>query len=165
MLSIREIQKYNPCYSDEEMQVLIDKVGIDTELTLKQILNEVGIKDAVWCLRVLDYKDVCLFNADVAESVLYIFEEKYTDDKRPRKAIEGIRKCHNGEITDSELKSLSDAAHAAAHAAYDTSAYSAYSAVAYAASYADAAYAYAATRRTQGKVTEELFIKHFVLEK
>ncbi len=44
--------------------------------------------------------------ANVAESVLYIFEERYPSDKRPRLAIEGIRDWHAGKITSEELARL-----------------------------------------------------------
>jgi len=76
-------------------------------------------------------KQIVLCAADIAESVLPIFEEKYPNDSRPREAIEAARAWSNGKGTNA-------AAAAAAAAAADT-----YAAYAYAAA-ADAAYAAAA---------------------
>src|SRR5690606_40470249 len=116
----------------------------DEPLSFKRILESNGIKDAVWSLNVLAYKERCLFQADVAESVLHIFEAKYPDDSRPRKAIKAIRDYHAGLISRNELDAY------AAYAAYD-------------AAYAYAAYAYAtaAERNAEWAEIEALFIKHF----
>ena len=73
---------------------LTSNIGTDdlnTEVSILEVLNSNGIIDAVWILKTQKYKDVCLFNADVAESVLHIFEDEYPGDNGPRKAIEGIR--------------------------------------------------------------------------
>jgi hypothetical protein len=60
-----------------------------------------------------------LFAADCAERVLPIFEARYPDDDRPRKAIETARKYARGEATNEELiaAGAADAADAAAYAA------------------------------------------------
>ena len=110
--------------------------NLDTEVTVLQILEICGIKDAVYALKTQNYKDYCLFLADVAESVLYIFEKEYPDDQRPRKCIEGVRLWYNGKITDEELNELREDAWSAA----STSAY-------VAARVADAAWAAYATAR------------------
>ena len=105
------------------------------EISIRDILKSNGIKDAVWALRAVDDKtNVYMFCADVAESVLNLFENKYPDDKRPRKAIEATRKYANKEISKEELSAAADAAADAAYAA--ANAYAAYA--------ADAAYAAAA---------------------
>jgi len=84
----------------------LDTDDLNTEVTILQILNSNGIQDAIRALRTQDYKDYCLFNADVAESVLYLFEDLYPDDNRPRRCIEGIRLFHAGKITKDELDGL-----------------------------------------------------------
>ncbi|MCP3671850.1 MAG: hypothetical protein GY814_15750, partial [Gammaproteobacteria bacterium] len=125
------------------------------------IYEIIGIKDAIWCLKVLDYRDYCLFLADVAESVLPLFEAEYPDDKRPRQAIDGIRAWHNGDIDNELLYLLSDAAfNAAYNAAADAIYYAA--AAAYAAGF-DAAYAVNVIRAagSDWEKIEELFIRHF----
>lgn len=53
------------------------------------------------------------FGCWAAEQVLHFFEEKFSDDKRPRKAIEAKRKWIKGEISDHELGRAWDAAWAA----------------------------------------------------
>ena len=88
---------------------LTSNIGTDdlnTEVSILQILNSNGISCAIWALRTQKYKDYCLFLADVAESVLHIFENEYPDDKRPRKCIDGIRLWCDGKITDDELDEL-----------------------------------------------------------
>lgn len=50
-----------------------------------------------------------LFAVDCAEHVLHIFEEKYPDDTRPRKAIEAARAYLAGEIDETELENASEA--------------------------------------------------------
>ena len=124
----------------KQMDLLTDKQK-KTEVTLLQILNNNGVRDAYWVLRCWEYLDYCLLNADVAESVLSIFENKHPDENRVRILIEGIRKFECGEINREELNKLAaDAADAAAAAAADAAAYAA----ADAADAADADAAYAA---------------------
>ncbi len=48
--------------------------------------------------------------ADVAESVLPIFEKQCPDDKRPREAIQATRDYADGKITQDELKEKRQAA-------------------------------------------------------
>jgi hypothetical protein len=102
------------------------------------------IKWANWLIvRVMDSKQRIRYAVFAAEQALPIFEKKYPDDDRPRKAIEAAKKClendteENREAAYYSAYSAAYAAYSAAYAAY----YSAYSA-AYAAYYAaDAAYA------------------------
>ena len=61
-------------------------------------------------------KTARLFAADCAERVLPIYEKKYPDDDRPRKAIKAARKYANGKITKEQM-AAADAAGAAAGAA------------------------------------------------
>lgn len=186
--TLKEIIKHNPCNQDGDAKdggwkLLLKNLGKteadDEPLDLMTILESNGIKDAVWPLRCFDYLDYCLFLADVAESVLPIFEKKYPDDNRPRLAIQTIRDYKEGKISKEQLKPYAAyAADVADAAAYDDAAYSAYAAAyaavddaayaAYATAYAaaDAAYAYAyatyayASNNTWDEI-EELFIKHF----
>jgi hypothetical protein len=55
-----------------------------------------------------------LFACRVAEDVLPLYEAKYPDDDRPRKAIETARRYADGQATDGELDAAWDAAWAAA---------------------------------------------------
>ncbi len=58
-----------------------------------------------------------LWAADCAEHVLPHFEEKYSEDDRPRKALEAGRAWARGELTISKAR---DAARATGHAAATT---------------------------------------------
>ena len=150
--TLKEIKDKRPC--QRGLKKLISNVGSDlnTELTPKQILKSNGIQDAIWVLRCFTgiEKEIKLFAADCAESVLGLFENRYPEDKRPRQAIEASRLYIEGEITLEELNekryaAYADAAYDAADAAYD----------------AAAAAAYAAARLKEMQKQEELFIKYF----
>ena len=69
-----------------------------------------------------------------AEAVLHIFEEKYPNDNRPRKAIEAAKEYlkHPTEENKQAAYAYAAAAYDAAYAAYDAAAYAAYDAAAYA---------------------------------
>ena len=173
--TLKKINKYCPCTSG--WTTLLENLGKskadDEPLELMTILKSNGIKDAVWALRCFDYLDYCLFLADVAESVLPIFEAKYTNDLRPRLAIQAVRDYKSGLISIDDLKDYAADAHAAyTDAAADAAAYAAYAAAAadaysaYAVAAADAAYAaYTAaaayTHAKKWQELEKLFIKHF----
>ena len=181
--TLGKIWNFNPCGKDIDSNGwgrLTKNLGTSNhnyEVSLDQILKSNGIKDATWALRCFNYKDYCLFLADVAESVLHIYEDKNTTSS-PRNAIRAIRDYHAGSITKTELftaaADAADAAYAAAAAADAAdaadAAYAAYAAAADAAdAAADAAYAaYAAADADayakKWQEIEELFIKHFCKE-
>ncbi len=169
--TLNEIKKYNP---NDLMWQKLSLINSTDSSDFMAIFETVGIEDAIWCLRVLDYKDYCLFLADVAESVLYLFESEYLDNKTSKEAIQAIRDWYNGDITKEQLEAY-------AYAAY-------YTYTTYGATYADytvkrtafiAAYAAAGTfdagtavraaanvyanidYKSNWKKIEELFIKHF----
>ncbi len=152
-----KILKYNP---SERLKQHLSFINTTNSIDFMIIKKTVGIVDAIWCLRVLDYNDYCLFLADVAESVLPIFEAVYPNDKRPRKAVEGIRAWHNGDIDNEQLYILSNAAYEATYDYDDDYVVHA----AYAASAAcTATYAINVARAagSDWEKIEELFIKHF----
>ncbi len=185
--TLNEIKKYDPCNDSwaKGLKYLNKTKADDEPIELMTIHKVVGIKDAVWCLITQDYRDYCLFLADVVEPVLPLFEAEYPDDKRPRQAIKAIRDWYNGDITKEQLEAYADAAKTAANAAstaadamYSASitnaaytAYTAYAAYAaagsYAGSYATVATSYAAYNaaydimKENWKKIDKLFIKHF----
>lgn len=55
--------------------------------------------------------------ADCADLVLFLYEQKYSDDKRPRLAIEAARAWARGEIRVGQARDASLAAHTAARQA------------------------------------------------
>ena len=88
----------------------LNKMEADDEpLDLMHVLETVGVKCSIWCLASFSYKDYCLFLADVAESVLHIFEAVYSDNKAPREAIQAIRDYHSGAITQEQLYNYANA--------------------------------------------------------
>ncbi|MCK5609681.1 hypothetical protein KAR91_47850 [Candidatus Pacearchaeota archaeon] len=137
------IKEKRPCTSGWKILLKsLNKTEADNEeLDLIDVLKSNGIEDAIWCLRCFKYEDYCLFLADVAESVLHIYERK-NKNTAPRDAITAIREYKLGNINKAELKNAADAAAAAAAAAADAAtADAADAAAAAAAAYtADAAY-------------------------
>jgi hypothetical protein len=140
--TFREIKNFSPCKKGWiKLMELNPENDMDKEITILEILNHNGVKDAFWALRTQDYRDYCLILADIAESVLHIFEEKYPEDKRPREAIDAIRLWSDKKITNQKLAcSAAAAAAAASNAAAYAADYNAAYNVAYAAAY-NAAYA------------------------
>ncbi len=155
-LTLNKIKEHSPCKSG--WKILLTSMNKteadDVEFELIDVLNSNNIEDAVWCLKCFDYLDYCLFLADVAESVLHIYESEY-DSKAPRKAIQGIRDYKGGKITKEELKVLADDAYVVAINSDSDSAYaSAYAAAAHSA-------AFAVTSYEKWNEIKQLFIKHF----
>ncbi len=191
-LTLKKIMKFDPCGQNTDgktgISLLAKNLGKtdfndDVEFELIEVLNSNNIEDAIWCFKCFNYLDYCLFLADVAESVLHIYESK-NDSKAPRKAIQGVRDYKSGKITKEGLKVLANDAYfvtvnsdpAAAHAAYVAAAYTAYSSdyysAVYAAASASAAFAVdyavassssyaAADSAEEWNEIEQLFIKHF----
>jgi hypothetical protein len=117
-----KIKEQSPCEKGWiKLLSFLNKIEADDEpLELKTILESNGTADTIWALRAVeDYdKEIHLMAADFAESVLHIFEEKYPEDNRPRKAINAARDFANGLITVEQLDAAGSAAGAAAWAAW-----------------------------------------------
>lgn len=175
--TLNEIKKHRPCIDGwKKLLASLGKTQADDEpLSFKHILENNGIKDAVWALRVLPLKDQALFRADVAEFVLHLFESKYPHDVRPRQAIVAMRLFAHGKISEDDLSKASFAACYAANAtdyatnatayAADASAYAAYAAanVAHTSSVA-VDYLICCVGFYKWQEIERLFIKHFCEE-
>ena len=168
--TLNEIKLRRPCGEGWDMLLAsLNKTEADDEpLSFKYILESNGIKDAVWALCVLDYKDQALFRADVAELVLPIFEEEYPNDSRPRKAIEAIRDFYHGKINEVQLKNAA----CVARDAYDAASIARAAYAAYASWCAGACRAYdtacvgADSTDDAGNIeywneVEQLFIKYY----
>lgn len=121
--TFEKIKEHLPCEDGwRKLLGYYNPTSLKEKITIEEIIKSNGIKDAVWALRCIENKEqskkVYFFCADVAESVLHIFENKYENDNRPRKVIEAIRLFIDDEISISELKTAADAAATAAAAAY-----------------------------------------------
>ena len=119
-LTLNQIKKHGPCTPGwNTLLASLNKTRADDEpIHIMYILKSNGIGDAVWCLRCCDYKDYCLFLADVAESVLPYFE-RHNASRMPRKTIEAIRQYKRGEISQNHLKEFANATTFAAESAAD----------------------------------------------
>jgi hypothetical protein len=122
--TLNKIKAHSPCKDgwDKLLNHLGKTHADDEPLSIAAILKSNGIKDAVWALRAVEGKDkeIRLFAADCAESVLHIYEKQYPNDDRPRKAIQAARDYANELIGKDELAAAWDAAWAAAwDAAWD----------------------------------------------
>jgi len=175
--TLNEIKKHYPCFSGwNSLLKHLNKTESDDEpLELTTILEANGIKDTVWALRCFDYSDYCLFLADIAESVLAIYEKDNKSDA-PRLAIKAIRDYKSGIIKKEQLSAAADSAYATAHAsdyahaASNTAAHAAATAAdatantatyaAYAYTYADDADVASFARSKKWEEIERLFIKH-----
>ena len=156
--TLREIKNHRPCEDGwEKLIINLGHCDLDKPITFVEILKSNGIKDAFWALRVLPYKSYALLLADIAESVLHVFQKHCPNDNRPKDGIQAVRDYVAGKITSDVLAEKRNAVYDAACAAYAPAAcaaqgasysaragaYAAY--VAYDAAHAhDAAYARAA---------------------
>lgn len=148
--TLNKIRSHNPCEGSwrKLLQSLGKTEADDTEVSVRYILDLLGIDDAIWVLRAVDGHDreVRLFACDCAESVLHLYEDKYPDDNRPRNAIEVARRHANVEATTIELEEARvDAWDAAARAVWAASAAAAIAAAGTAMGAARAAWAAAGT--------------------
>jgi len=157
--TLNKIKAHNPC-KESWVKFLKhkEKTEADDEpVKLTEILEVMGIKDAIWCLKTLEGRDreIRLFACDCAESVLHLYEKEYPNDSRVRDCIEAARKYAIGEI---DIGVLRDAWTAASAAAWDARA------AAWAAARAAAWDAWTAASDARAAETEkqkELFIKYF----
>ena len=151
-ITLNEIKSHSPCRDGWEklLKSLGKTKSDDTAVTFSYIAENNNASDALWCLRVLGdkYKRERLYLvAEIAESVVHIYNEKYPDDNRVNDGIQAIKDYADMRISLEDLKTKRNAAAAAAAyaaavpyaAAVADDAYAAYAAAA-----ADAAYAYAA---------------------
>ncbi len=137
MITKAVIESLKPCKDRYDNYV---KYYGDKALTKAQFLGRKNItqSDKLWvAFRLIDHKALRLAVADIAESVLHIYEAKYPNDDRPRKAIQAAR---NGTVE--ECRAAANASNAA-YATYSANASyaAAANAAAYAADAADVTYA------------------------
>ena len=119
--TLTEIREHSPCTSGwSKLLKSLGKTHADDEpLALEHILDSNGLDDALWALRAVKGhdKDLRLFACQCARLVLPIYEEKYPEDNRPRKAIEAAEKFALGRIDEAELEKAARAAADATDAA------------------------------------------------
>lgn len=92
-------------YDLEKIIVHLGKQELDgTLISPAQILDATDIRFAVRALGLYDYVDICLFLADVAQSVLPIYQRYRPNDDAPAKCIQAIRDWHVGRISNEDLQ-------------------------------------------------------------
>jgi hypothetical protein len=129
--TLNRIRACSPC--TDGWKTLLTHMGPnhdpDAPINLLTVLESNGVQDMLWCLRATeqDSKPVAVELAVLfAESVLPIFEAKFPDDDRPRKAIEAAQAYLRGEdaacaacaADAADAADAARAAYAAARAAY-----------------------------------------------
>jgi hypothetical protein len=120
MITLETIKALKPCKDRLDNYV---KHYSERSFTHGQFmgLKNITPEDKIWvALRLIPQAKLRFAAADIAESVLDIYEAKYPNDNRPRLAIEAAR---NGSADDAHAAAAHDAAYAAAahdaaHAAY-----------------------------------------------
>ena len=82
----------------------------DGTKVIKKLIEEDRIDWANWTIcRVFSKKQKIQYAVYAAEQVIDIFEKKYPDDKRPRKAIEAAKKCIENDTEENRSKAESAA--------------------------------------------------------
>ena len=115
--TLNKIKAAHPCKGSwQKLRAHLGKTEADdAPLSFQTILESNGLDDAIWCLRThSDDTKVRLFNCDIAEHVLHIYQAQFPDDDRPEKAITASRAFARGEVDKNELSAARDAARDAA---------------------------------------------------
>ena len=115
-ITVPMIRDWEPCYDPTRY------VNENWEGTIWDILGhtELSTKDKFWVVlreELLPADLLHEFACRCAEDVLHVFEKKYPNDDRPRKAIEAKRRYVEGKINKEELAAAREAAWSAARGA------------------------------------------------
>lgn len=139
--TFKGIKSHGPC--EPGWRKLLDNMkpdSMDEAVTIEQILDSNGLKDALWALRCWKYEDYCLLLVNIGLSVVGVFEKKYPSDNRPRQALDTAAKYKAGNISHEEIVAAAEAAYDAAACAEDNDNEAAACAACAAANAANAAY-------------------------
>ena len=169
-VSLNSILDHAPCKEGlEAFKLKFGHLDPDAPIPLLACLESNSISDVIWALRAVQ-QDIStiipLIAADFAESVLHLFEEKFPNDDRPRKAIEAARtgdreKAGYFHATASTTAAYATASAAAAYAYAAASAAASASASASASATASAATYAAASAYAERPKQAEILRKHF----
>ena len=138
-LTLAQIRAHSPCASGWSMLLASlggQSVTLDTVVSLGDIARSNGARDALWCVRCLDWEDVAVRRAVIGALLPTLGRAAaHTADARVHDCIAAVRQWAAGDDSV-DLRAAAGAA-AAAYVAYAADAADA----AYAADAADAAYA------------------------
>jgi hypothetical protein len=160
-LTKEDLVSWNACSKVREWYDKKEKNTV--EETVKALMDEDNYDHANWLIsRALQLDDKRRYAIFAAKLVLPIFETKYPEDKRPRKAIAAAEKYLESPTEKNAAAVASDAADAADAAVASDAAYAAYAAYAARDAVRDAAYAayaaYAAADAVDAKETKEKIV-------
>jgi hypothetical protein len=113
------IKSLNPCQDRLDNYIKFYSKKSHTKAEFLRLKNITSM-DKIWVVvRLMSKDNLRLAAADIAESVLHIYEKAYPNDDRPRKAIEVARANKNSYATfSSAIHAASHCSFHAAHAAY-----------------------------------------------
>ena len=98
-----------------------NQAEIDTLKVIKKLISEEKFDWAHWLIcKLSTHKQKVLYTIYAAEQAIYIYEEKYPNDDRSRKAIEAAKKCMDNP-TEENQNAAYEAGNAAVNAAYTAS--------------------------------------------
>jgi len=122
-LTVNSVKKFGAC---SDAVVWAEKIWDGKEDTLKNVLKRLKKEDHLdwsnWLIvRLMTYDEQIKYAIFAAEQVIGIYEKKYPDDIRPRKAkaIEAVKeylKSKDKDAADAADAAYTDAAHTAADA-------------------------------------------------
>src|ERR1022692_4227840 len=122
-VTVNSLKALNPCKDRFDNNFLIYYPEFNGSFDEFIDLDKISYEDKIWVSRrLLNKNQLVHFGLLCAESVLYIFEEKYPEDKRVRDCIEYLKAIPDfsnlsQEIKD-EIRQKRSYAYAAAYAAY-----------------------------------------------
>jgi len=112
------LESHNACQSGMEWVTDNKLIGLSAKDFLNKLIESDKLDWANWLIvRVMNKKQKVQYAIYAAEQVIDIFEKKYPNDDRPRKAIEAAKEYLANPSINAK-RNAADAAYAAADAAY-----------------------------------------------
>ena len=100
-ITLKFLKKFNACVEGIKFVEEKGLIGMEAVDFIEKLIELDKTEWANWLTtRVLDKINRVRYAVFAAEQVLHIFEEKYPDDKHPRKAIEAAKAYINNPSTD-----------------------------------------------------------------
>ena len=122
-ITVKWLEKHNACIKGVEW--FRNQTETDPIKLIEYFIKHRDKEQLQWgnwlIVRLMKYKQYLSYAIFAAEQVISIYEKKYPDDKRPRKAIEAAKKY----LKNSTKENKADATYAVAAAAADAATYDA----------------------------------------
>jgi hypothetical protein len=113
-LTLNWLKRHNAC--EEAVEAFQSQSETDVIKILKKLII-INIDWADWLIvRKMNKRQKIMYAVYAAEQVIHMYEQKYPDDTRPRKAIEAAKK-YLKRPSEKNKHAAADAAYAAAYAA------------------------------------------------